>query len=345
MIKSHTSKLYFLQIYTRCTSVWKNNMKINSITNTGYLKGRATESLLTRERKCAKERDSLKQQNNNDQINTTIKSNSDGRVSFKGGAPFIHKAANFAYENPLLAEATFALLITCLARPLTIMATAKTDEDKEKCSYQAMKSVASGVVGLVMTALISTPIKAAVAAAKNKGAFNIPPEMKAKSQEIVKKGVDTLKAAAKTLSGKGENTKLVEQIGKLTANDGLNLSVLTNAGKHAETSFIEEIGKNIPEVTKTVKEAIKEQKVINNYTNTSKNVMEKMFQPIFMPIRAKVTIALVPVLLGLMGQRKPSSKKKQQQQPAEQAIYNIFQNEKEKVLFGSFSGVASNENK
>lgn len=318
-------------------------MKINSITtNTIYMKGKATESLHTRERDCAKERDSLKQQNNNDQINTTIKSNSDGRVSFKGGVPFIHKAANFAYENPLLAEATFALLITCLARPITIMATAKTEEDKEKCSYQAMKSVASGVVGLAMTSLISTPIKAAVAIAKNKGAFNITPEMKAKSQEIVKKGVDTLKTAAKTLQESGKEANLVKQIGKLTANNGLSLKVFENTGKKAEKTFIEEINRSVPEITETVKEAIKEQKVLNNYTNTGKNVMEKLFQPIFMPIRAKVTIALVPVFLSLMGQRKPSSKKNP---PVQQAIYNIFQNEKEKVLFGSFSGVTNNENK
>ena len=90
-------------------------------------------------------------QNNNDQINTTIKSNSDGRVSFKGAEPFLHKAANFANNNPLLADATFALLITCLARPLTIMATAKTEKDKEKCSYQAAKSITSGLIGLGMT--------------------------------------------------------------------------------------------------------------------------------------------------------------------------------------------------
>ena len=212
-------------------------MKINSITtNTGYLKSRAIESQLTKERECAKERYDLKQ-NNNDQINTTIKKNSDGRVSFKGAEPFLHKAANLANNNPLLAEATFALLITCLARPLTIMATAKTEEDKEKCSYQAMKSVASGVVGLAMTALISTPIKAAVAMAKGKGAFNISPEMKEKSQAVVKQGVDTLKEAAKRLQDAGKDEKLVEQIGKLTNNDTLNLNIFESLGKNAEKIF------------------------------------------------------------------------------------------------------------
>ena len=73
----------------------------------------------------------LLKQINNDQINTTIKSNSDGRASFKGGAPLLHKAAQFVSYSPLIAEAIFALFITCGARPLTIMATAKNAEDKE----------------------------------------------------------------------------------------------------------------------------------------------------------------------------------------------------------------------
>jgi hypothetical protein len=320
-------------------------MKINSITtNTGYLKGRATESQLTKERECAKERYDLKQ-NNNDKINTTIKRNSDGRASFKGAQPFIHRAANFANNNPLLAEATFALLVTCLARPLTIMATAKTEEDKEKCSYQAMKSVASGVVGLAMTALISTPIKAAVAAAKGKGAFNITPKIKEEAQAVVNQGIDTLKETAKRIHESGKDEKLVEQIAKLTNNDTLNLNVFENLGKNAEKVFLSQINEVAPETSKVIKNAISEQKAINNYANAGKNVMERLFQPIFMPLRAKVTIAMVPVLLGLMGQKKPSGKSKDNKTATHQINYNMFQNESEKVLFGSFSGVTSNENK
>ena len=151
-----------------------DNKKINSITTTtGYLKGRATERLLSQGKECAKERHNLKQ-NYNDKINTTIESNSDGRVSFKGGTPLLHKAANFASDNPLVAEALFAILITCGLRPLTIMATAKTDEDKEKCSYQAAKSVSTGLVGLATSVLVGIPIAAAAKAAQKRGAFNMP---------------------------------------------------------------------------------------------------------------------------------------------------------------------------
>ena len=127
-------------------------MKINSITtNTGYLKGRASERSTGKERECVQNH--LKQMNN-DQINTTIKRNSDGRVSFKGKnpAPLLHKVANFTADNPLVAEALFALVVTCAMRPLTIMATAKSDEDKAKCEYQAVKSISSGLIPVILNA-------------------------------------------------------------------------------------------------------------------------------------------------------------------------------------------------
>ena len=265
-------------------------MKINSIiTNTGYhLKGRAPESSLGRGRECAKERYDLKQ-NNNDKINTTIKSNSDGRVSFKGADPstWLHHVARFSSDKPLLAEALFALLITCGARPLTIMATAKTDEDKEKCHYQVAKSIASGLLGLAATALISTPISGATKALEKSGALQQIPEAVVKKQnEII------------------NNSKIQEHIDKA-------------------------------------------KKVLSNYPRTEKNVMDKTFQPIFMPLRAKLTIMAVPPILGALGlkkggNKKPSTPEKQENNPT--SNYKLFQNESEKVLFGSFSGVANHEN-
>ncbi|MBQ8635139.1 hypothetical protein IJ425_03195, partial [bacterium] len=159
-------------------------MKINSITqNIAYSKGRTTERSMTMERECANIRHNLNQ-NNNDQINTTIKKNSDGRVSFKGGAPLLHKIAKFTGEYPLVAEALFALVITCGARPLTILATARTDEEKEKCSYQAAKSISSGLVGLATTAIIGTAVGAGAKKALNSGLLNHP---------VVREGIDSLK--------------------------------------------------------------------------------------------------------------------------------------------------------
>ena len=329
-----------------------DNMKINSITTTtGYLKGRATERLLSQGKECAKERHNLKQ-NYNEKINTTIESNSDGRVSFKGGTPLLHKAANFASDNPLVAEALFAILITCGLRPLTIMATAKTDEDKEKCSYQAAKSVSTGLVGLATSVLVGIPIAAAAKAAQKRGAFNMPEEMKKKSMEVVKQGAESLTKLAEKFTTEGKHSELVEQIKGLTApmaeKGTINLGVFKKAGKGAEKLFKEKIDNIAPEISESVRNAISEQKTIDNFARTGKNVIDKLFQPIFMPIRATITVALVPTILAALGLKKTSSKKPEEKEkitPYDYLSYNVFKTSDDKKIFQAFSGVANYENK
>ena len=336
-------------------------MKINSITtNTGYLKGRASERSTGKERECVQ--NNLKQMNN-DQINTTIKSNSDGRVSFKGGAPFLHKAANFATDNPLVAEALFALVVTCALRPLTIMATAKTEEDKEKCAYQAAKSVSTGLVGLAMSVIVGIPIAAGAKLAQKKGAFDMPETMKKQSLEIVKQGADKLTAIAKKYTEEGKHPELVKQIGDLVTGETLNLSKFKDMGKGAEKTFKQKIAEIAPEITETVTQAIKEQKTVDNFGRTGKNIIDKMFQPVFMPLRATITVALVPTILGALGLKKsgkktsttepkpqtnnqqPQVEKKQPSTTFGLTNYNIFQTNNEKDIFKSFSGMVNNENK
>ncbi len=325
-------------------------MKISSIAmNTGYLKGRAAEHSLSSGGMNAYYESAKKRLSNNEQINTTIGLNSNGRASFKGGVPLLHKAAEFTSKNPLVAEALFALLITCGLRPLTIMATAKTDEDKEKCSYQAAKSISSGVVGLAVTALIGTVIAAAAAAANGRGAFKMPEEMKQKSMEVVKKGVEALNKLKDELISSGKESELVNQITNVINGEAsINLEIFKEAGKGAEENFIRKIEQTAPNASEAVARALKEQKILNNYPKTAKNVIDKMFQPIFMPIRANITVALVPTILGLLGLSK-TGKKPKVKQPKEQP-YNLLnyvtvQTDKEKELFQSFAGVANHENK
>ena len=336
-------------------------MKINSITaNTGYLKGRASERSTGRERECAQ--NNLKQMNN-DQINTTIKRNSDGRVSFKGGAPFLHKVANFTADNPLVAEALFALVVTCAMRPLTIMATAKTEEDKEKCAYQAAKSVSTGLVGLAMSVLVGLPIAAGAKLAQKKGAFEMPKEMKEKSVEIVKDGAKKLSNLATELTAKGDKSGLIEQINGLVTGESLNLAKFKEIGKGAEKAFKKTIKEIAPkEVAESVLNAINEQKTIDNFGRTSKNIIDKMFQPIFMPLRATITVALVPTILNALGLKKsgkkpstpeakpqaanqtPQVEKKQPTTTFGITNYKIFQAKNEKDIFKSFSRMVNNEN-
>ena len=76
------------------------------------------------------------------------------------------------------------------------------------------------------------------------------------------------------------------------------------------------------------------------------------------PLRAAITIALVPIILNALGIKKGGSKKAQeaaaeqnkqaQQQPATQYDVlqtNMFQSTSEKEIFNSFLEVANNENK
>ncbi len=323
-------------------------MKISSITmNTGYLKGRAVEHSISSGSVNAYGK-SAKKKLNNEQINTTIGLNSNGRASFRGGIPMLHKAAEFTSKNPLVAEALFAILITCGLRPLTIMATAKTEEDKEKCSYQAAKSISSGVVGLGVTALIGTVIAAAASAANGRGAFKMPEKMKQQSFEVVKKGVEALKSLKDELITNGKNAEVANQIQHLiNGESSLNLEIFKDASKGAEGKFIHEIEQIAPQLSETVKMALKEQRILNNYPKTAKNVIDKLFQPIFMPIRANITVALVPVILGLLGLNKKGKKSKgtNSQKPYDLLSYVNFQTKNEKELFQSFAGVANHENK
>lgn len=285
---------------------------------------------MTMERECANKRYS--NLNNNEQINTTIKSNSDGRASFKGGAPLLHKVANFTGEYPLIAEALFALLITCGARPLTILATAKTDEEKEKCSYQAAKSISSGLVGLATTAIIGTAVGAGAKKAMNAGLLNHP---------IVREGIEGLKTFAnKNKDEVGE--RLGELINKLTNGNKLNLNVIKD--EKVKNEFFELLGAKDANLLEVVKKAITQEEACPNYLRTCKNVIDKFFQPVFMPIRATITTSLVPVILNAMGIKK-AGKKPQQQVQQTIPNYNLFQTTKEKELFKPFMEVANNASK
>lgn len=336
-------------------------MKINSIKPTvGYLNSSTKERTTSRQGEYAKERVNLKQ-NNYEQINTTIESNSDGRVSFKG-APFLHTAATKVMENPIVAEALFAILITCGLRPFTIMATARTDEEKGKCTYQAVKSVSTGVVGLAMSALVATPLSKLIKKAKDGGALEIPESLKQSSQKAVKEGVDALIKYSDDLARTtGVEETLKGQIADLTKGGKLNLGIFKNMGKGAEKAFGETLSKRAPDVYEKFAKGAQAQKVLNNYSGTAKNVLDKLFQPAFLPIRAAITIALVPVILKALGikkgGKKPQEAKAQEQttntNQAEQKQtvqydslkMNMFQGNSDKALFGNFAEVAKYENK
>lgn len=316
-------------------------MKINSITtNTGHPVGRTITGSSGRERKSVYPRNN-ERMNYNEQINTTIRENSDGRVSFKGGIkpPLLHKIANFTADNALMAEAAFAIVITCILRPVTVMATAKNEEDKEKSAYQAAKSVSSGLIGLAMTAFVTPPLVEGVKIAASKGSFTIPDNVKKNAKETLDKGIEVLR----NISHQNRDSALTTQINNIISNDGIKLTKDFDL-----KAFYKSIKNQSPKSLKDVKKAVKAQNVLNDYSKTTKNIMEKFFQPLFLPLRAIVTIAAVPVVLSALGLSHKKSADKQvqtQANPYESLKYHVFQSNSEKELFQSFSGVAKYENK
>lgn len=334
-------------------------MKINSIkTNTGYL-NRGIERSLQNERECAKERVNLKQQLNNDQINTTIKKNSDGRVSFKG-APFLHTAANYVMQNPIVAEAMFAILITCGLRPATIMATARTPEEKEKCGYQVAKSISTGVVGLGMSALVATPLSKAIKNVQKSGALEMPEAQREALKKTVSEGVEALVDYGKKIAKQSDVDEFHKGLVKDLTKDGkLHLGVLKGfSKKHQKLLFENTLEKVDPKAFKRYADAIVAQKQLSNYSGTAKNILDKLLQPAFLPFRAAVTIALVPIIMKTLGIKKGGSKKpkeaetqqkapetKQPQKSPYDSLMLNFQTSSDKGVFNSFAEVNKNENK
>lgn len=321
-------------------------MKISSIkTETSYLHNKQAGTVTEMKREKSAFNPTNLKHDNYEQINTTIKKNSDGRVSFKGIDPrsAFHKVATYAKDNPLIAEALFAIVITCGLRPLAIFATANTEEEKDKCAYQAAKSVSTGVVGLGMTALVSPPIKNAaknIAGKFKDGELKIPPQVLAENEKMVEKAISALAKRANDI-------KTEVNIPALIADGKINTKTFAEKGNASLKAFTKAVKEQVPDVADDILNGIKAQNSTNNYANTAKNIFDKFFQPAFLPIRAAITIALVPIILKSMGIKKGGSKPKDPVQ--EQNIYNSlnfgFKSQKEKDLFQSFAGVANYENK
>ncbi len=318
-------------------------MKINSVEmNPAYLKGKVSKDMHCNARGNAHVNCDLAKMELYDKINTTAGEKFGGRLSFKGGpvkTPPLHKIANFVYKDPLLGEAIFATLLTCILRPLTILALARTDEQKEKCSYQAGKSISSGAVGLVTTFMIGTPIKNAVAKAIENGSGKIPTEVKQAQNAVVEKAKDALKMFVETQPNGKDAANVLKNF------DGFVKGEAVDGVKVSAKSLTKEIKKLLPkETSKEILKGVKAQKAINNYSNTVKNVSDKFLEPIVMILRAKITIALVPLLVSLIFVRKKSVAKSNAAADNTVNVYNMLQNANKNNVFSTLLGDFGNEN-
>lgn len=97
-----------------------------------------------------------------------INTSKPAEINFCGFAPFaesskfykssnVKKVLEFAAEKQLVFGAAFALILTCIFRPAATMALpGKKNKDDKK--YASAHSIASGVIGFVISSILFTPI-------------------------------------------------------------------------------------------------------------------------------------------------------------------------------------------
>ena len=281
-------------------------------------------------------------ENNNVRNNATASKDTCGRISFKGtlASETVQAAEkwttklgrklynnrklqgkfSFPVDNKLIAEALVALVVTCTARPLTIMATpTKSAENKEKNKYAAAKSIASGLIGLGATFLIATPFT-----------------------PIVKRVMKTLSDENRFIS-----ESKIKDISRFLATKKINENI--------SNEFIDGISKNCQDLIKAARniisdeqlekiyqkaqikftEGMKEKDKIGNLTeliakrlrneaSTMDTFLNKIHSPASLPLKAKLTIALVPVILGALGL---SNKKKTDTKTPQQIKNTLYKGE------------------
>ncbi|MDD3237599.1 MAG: hypothetical protein PHV37_05820 [Candidatus Gastranaerophilales bacterium] len=345
-------------------------------------------------------------------INTTaseMRNATSGRLSFKGASSTLNKGASefaqnmgekLAYSksaqklltwvnnNKMLSEAIFAVALTCVLRPLTIMITpSKDEENKQKNRYAAAKSVSSGLIGLGATFLISQPFKSGTDVAKKQLKANnqiidgdyIPSyaEYLAKSK-LSKTAPETLKEElitnVRTAFKKSTISKL-EDAGQAIVEDEImkkapttetidtllkkakdlvsdkDLDKMLDKIQHPK-KVAEAAADGAKDVTKQLTKTL--EKRLCNYESTVGGVLERVHSPVFLPLRAMATIALVPIILGALGIKKSPSKPKeavttasnqppaqsaQQAAPIQNAATPLPPNMEVKQVFQSFAGV------
>ena len=112
--------------------------------------------------------------------------------------PVLHKVLETAAENQLMTNATYALALCCIARPITNYAVTK---DKQDAGYASSHSIASGIMGFVWPMIFATPIAMGIRQiTKNPHKFLKPARVKQFYPNV--KVIDELDAAGKKIGEK-----------------------------------------------------------------------------------------------------------------------------------------------
>lgn len=266
-------------------------------------------------------------------------------------------------DQSLVAEALYALGVTAGLRAMVHLATPSKDEsEKTKNQYRAANAVATGVIGTIFTILFAKPVGGAV-----------DKILGTRKGDISKVSAEIMTKVKAMLTEKHPE---VSELAETLANDVQDLVKTKNARLYRISEKIgsqiqellktDEKYKNLPEIPKEVIADIKqivesvEKELPFEYfkdesyllarsnllgftkdeTRTFKELATRVHQPVFMPVRAWMTIAIVPPLLALMGLKKSSSKPKQQ----ETGTNNLLLSKVPPTVFKSFAGGIVDEN-
>lgn len=121
---------------------------------------------LKRKNDCVPDKNVLLNNSVESSVNKSV--NKTAKISFGGffnaskiyKSDFLRKGLEFASDNGALFAAGVALFITTILRPMTIFATPGVKKENKECA--SAESIASGVMGFAIMAIISKPISKAI---------------------------------------------------------------------------------------------------------------------------------------------------------------------------------------
>lgn len=242
-------------------------------------------------------------------VSSTALGKQGGSPSFKGlGTDIAKKLANnefsrkvilFAGNNEVLTESLYAALLTCILRPISIMALDKSEENKEKNIYASGHSIASGLLGVVFSVLYTQPIKYLVQGGTDKLMTTVPTAGKPYTQSFNDYQYFHKKALLPRSLFTDEEIYELNRFFKIPQYKKVpHFRIPASSIKEYQSELSEGL----------VKKLLKEIEQANK--SSISTFLNKTLDAVSLPVKATLTIAAIPLILGLFGIKKNSDNKK-----------------------------------
>lgn len=245
------------------------------------------------------------------------------------------KVFELAADNQNVCQAAFALAICCAMRPATNYVVTK---DKKDATFASAHSISSGVMGFVWPMIFATPLAVGVKKVLAKPQKYLKPEMikkfypNAKMTEKVGKDGKTVKEIATNAKGeilKEDGSVLLKDLTPLRIQEEdsavmaakkaaiekehPNVYVDSEGTVRSKEFFEKEKGefrkdengnkigvavqKDFTPITEEIEQGAQKEKNVQTVINMCSDI-------ILAPIRASLTIAMIPTILGFLGLKK-----------------------------------------